>query len=127
MLKFARQSDHNSTSFSFSRYLTLPQFPPNLSIMLQRTLFRQAQAARSALATSSSTSVAPLALRRTSRSQTRLPTAIRPFAPQPFSRFYSTETKDASKEGETAESESAEDPVQKELEEKKREVIEMKV
>ncbi|KAJ6160787.1 GrpE protein [Penicillium chermesinum] len=101
--------------------------------MFQRTLFRQAQAVRSALAASTSTAAAPLPLRQTSRLQTRLPTAVRPFAPQPFSRFYSTETKeatqdatkDASKEGESAESE-AEDPVQKELEAKNKEIIELK-
>ncbi|KAJ5190884.1 GrpE protein [Penicillium cinerascens] len=90
--------------------------------MFQRTLIRQVQAARSVLATSSSTS-APLALRRATRLQQQLPAAIRPFAPQPMSRFYSTE-KEASKEteGENAE----QDPVQKELEETKKEVIDLK-
>ena len=96
--------------------------------MFQRTIFRQAQAARSVLAASPSTS-APLALRRTSQLQTRLPAALRPFAPQPISRFYSTENngeqKEASKEGENGE--NAEDPVRKELEEKKKEVIDLKV
>ncbi|KAJ5226017.1 GrpE protein [Penicillium chermesinum] len=95
--------------------------------MFQRTLFRQAQAVRSALAASTSTAAAPLPLRQTSRLQTRLPTAV------PLLPLYSTETKeatqdatkDASKEGESAESE-AEDPVQKELEAKNKEIIELK-
>lgn len=88
--------------------------------MFQRTLLRQAQAARSVLAASSTS--APLALRRTTRLQQQLPAAIRPFA-QP-TRFYSTE-KEASKEGE---SESAEqNPLEKELEAKNKEVIDLKV
>ncbi|KAJ6010845.1 GrpE protein [Penicillium sp. IBT 35674x] len=90
--------------------------------MFQRTLLRQAQAARSILATSSSTSAAPLALRRTSQFQTRLPAAVRPFAPQPFVRFYSTENKEA----EATENAEAEDPVKKQLEAKEKEVIELK-
>lgn len=91
--------------------------------MFQRTLIRQAQAARSVLATSSSTS-APLALRRATRLQQQLPAAIRPFAPQPMSRFYSTE-KEASKETEGEDAEQ--DPCQKELEETKKDVIDLKV
>ncbi|KAJ5089757.1 GrpE protein [Penicillium argentinense] len=90
--------------------------------MFQRSIFRQAQAIRSALATSSSTTSAPLALRRTSRFQTQLP---RPFvAHSAGRRFYSTENgeqKEAPKEGETAE-----DPVQKELEAAKKEVVDLK-
>lgn len=91
--------------------------------MFQRTLLRQVQAARSVLATSSSTSSAPLALRRTSQFQTRLPAAVRPFAPQPFARSYSTENKEA----EATETAEAEDPVKKQLEAKEKEVIELKV
>lgn len=91
--------------------------------MFQRTLLRQAQAARSILATSSSTSAAPLALRRTSQFQTRLPAAVRPFAPQPFARSYSTENKEA----EATENAEAEDPVKKQLEAKEKEVVELKV
>ncbi|KAJ5792534.1 GrpE protein [Penicillium pulvis] len=90
--------------------------------MFQRTLLRQAQAARSILASSSSTSAAPLALRRTSQFQTRLPAAVRPFAPQPFARSYSTENKEA----EATENAEAEDPVKKQLEAKEKEVVELK-
>ncbi|KAJ5643379.1 GrpE protein [Penicillium longicatenatum] len=89
--------------------------------MFQRTLIRQAQAARSVLA-SSSTSSAPFALRRTSQLQTRLPAAMRPFAPQPFTRSYSTENKEA----EASENAEAEDPVKKQLEAKEKEIVELK-
>jgi molecular chaperone GrpE len=55
---------------------------------------------------------------------------MRPFAPQPVRRFYSTENngekKEAAQEGESAEN-AEEDPVRKELEEKKKEVTELKV
>lgn len=97
--------------------------------MFQRTIFRQAQAARSVLAASSSTSIAPLALRRTSQLQTRLPAAYRPFARQPTSRFYSTENQGEQKEAsqEAGAAENAEDSVSKELEEKKKEIIDLKV
>ncbi|KUM56891.1 hypothetical protein ACN42_g10313 [Penicillium freii] len=88
--------------------------------MFQRTILRQAQAARSILSTSSP-STASLALRRTT--QARLP-AIRPFAPR-STRFYSTETKEAT-EAENAENAEAEDPVKKELEQKTKESIEFK-
>lgn len=87
--------------------------------MFQRTILRQAQAARSILPTSPST--ASLALRRTT--QQRLP-AFRPFAPR-STRLYSTE-KEAT-ETETAENAEAEDPVKKELEQKTKEAIEFKV
>ncbi|EPS33749.1 GrpE protein [Penicillium oxalicum] len=97
--------------------------------MFQRTILRQALAARSAMTSASSTSAAPLALRRTARLQSQLPSAMRPFAPQPARRFYSTENngekKEATKEGESAET-TEEDPVRKELEEKKKEVTELK-
>ncbi|KAJ5923750.1 GrpE protein [Penicillium verhagenii] len=91
--------------------------------MFQRTLLRQAQAARSVLAASASTSSASSAL-RTSQLQTRLPAAVRPFAPQrSFSRrFYSTENKEA----EASENAEAEDPVKKQLEAKEKEVVELK-
>ncbi|KAJ9484231.1 hypothetical protein VN97_g9157 [Penicillium thymicola] len=89
--------------------------------MFQRTILRQAQAARSILSTSSP-STASLALRRTTQ-QARLP-AIRPFAPR-STRFYSTETKEAT-EAENAENAEAEDPVKKELEQKTKESIEFK-
>lgn len=98
--------------------------------MFQRTIFRQAQAARSALAASTSTSTAPLAFRRTSQLQTRLPAAYRPFA-RPASRLYSTENngekKEAPQEAEAEAAENAEDPVRKELEEKNKEIIDLKV
>ncbi|KAJ5549947.1 hypothetical protein N7535_002111 [Penicillium sp. DV-2018c] len=92
--------------------------------MFQRTIFRQAQAARSILATSSA-SPASLALRRTTQ-QPRLP-AIRPFAPRP-TRFYSTETKEntESENAESTEAAEAEDPVKKELEQKTKEALEFK-
>ncbi|KAJ5506336.1 hypothetical protein LT330_004436 [Penicillium expansum] len=89
--------------------------------MFQRTILRQAQAARSIL-TTSTPSTASLALRRTTQ-QARLP-AIRPFAPR-STRLYSTETKEAT-EAETAENAEAEDPVKKELEQKTKEAIEFK-
>ncbi|KAJ5196333.1 hypothetical protein N7449_006812 [Penicillium cf. viridicatum] len=89
--------------------------------MFQRTILRQAQAARSILSTSSP-STASLALRRTTQ-QARLP-VIRPFAPR-STRLYSTETKEAT-EAENAENAEAEDPVKKELEQKTKESIEFK-
>ncbi|KAJ5688739.1 GrpE protein [Penicillium macrosclerotiorum] len=99
--------------------------------MFQRTFFRQAQAARSVLTASTSTSAAPLALRRTTRLQSQLPSALRPFAPQPARRFYSTENnaekKEASQDAEASEKgEAAEDPILKELEEKKKESADLK-
>ncbi|CAG8899289.1 unnamed protein product [Penicillium egyptiacum] len=95
--------------------------------MFQRTILRQAQAARSILSTSSP-STASLALRRTTQ-QPRLP-AIRPFALR-TTRLYSTETKEAagaekSENGENGENAEAEDPVKKELEQKTKEAIEFK-
>jgi molecular chaperone GrpE len=86
--------------------------------MFQRSIFRQAQAARSVI---SSSSPASQALRRTT--QPRVPT-IRAFAPQ-TTRYYSTE-KEAS-EAQNGEAEKAENPLQKELDEKNKEVIELKV
>ncbi|KAJ5773017.1 GrpE nucleotide exchange factor coiled-coil [Penicillium paradoxum] len=88
--------------------------------MFQRTILRQAQAARSILSTSTS-STAPLALRWTQ--QSRVP-AFRQFAPQ-SARLYSTENKETP-EAEKAENAEAEDPVKKELEQKTKEAIEFK-
>lgn len=93
-----------------------PQLYIRSFIMFQRTILRQAQAARSLFSTSSP-STASLALRRTT--QQRLP-ALRPFAPQ-TTRFFSTE-----KEAENAETE-AEDSDAKKLEAKEREIIDLKV
>ncbi|OQE22015.1 hypothetical protein PENFLA_c013G08703 [Penicillium flavigenum] len=92
--------------------------------MFQRTILRQAQAARSILSTSSP-STASLALRRTTQ-QPRLP-AFRPFAPR-STRLYSTETKEAAEaeKTENGENAEAEDPVKKELEQKTKEAIEFK-
>ncbi|KAJ5959328.1 uncharacterized protein N7479_006478 [Penicillium vulpinum] len=91
--------------------------------MFQRTILRQAQAARSILS-ASTPSTASLALRRTIQQQ-RIP-AVRPFTPR-STRFYSTETKEKeATEAETAENAEAEDPVKKELEEKTKEAIEFK-
>ncbi|KAL3251577.1 hypothetical protein ABHI18_010563 [Aspergillus niger] len=89
--------------------------------MFQRTFLRQAQRSlRSVRPTSINTS----AFRRTPQ----LPQSVRPIAPQSAYRFYSTENKAENgekKEGEAAQ--EAEDPVRKELEEKKKEVVELKV
>lgn len=80
------------------------------------------------MATSSSATFSPLALRRASRVQTQLPAAVRPFAPRSAGRFYSTETeqKETPKEGEAAE-QSPLEQCQKQLEEKDKEIIELKV
>lgn len=92
--------------------------------MFQRTLLRQAQAARSVLSVRSSAST----LRRTSQLQPQLP-AFRPLARQPAYRFYSTENKaengkeEQKKEGE----EEQADPLRAELEKKEKEVVELKV
>ncbi len=98
--------------------------------MFQRTIFRQAQAARSVLTASTSTSAAPLALRRTTRLQSQLPAAMRPFAPQPARRPYSTENngekKEATQEDGSAEK-AEEDPLRKELEQKEKEITDLKV
>jgi molecular chaperone GrpE len=90
--------------------------------MFQRTLLRQAQASRSLLSVRSA-STAPFAVPRTSQLQPQL---LRPFVRLPTARCYSTENK--AENGNAAEStEAAEDPVAKELEEKKKEVVELKV
>ncbi|KAL4920159.1 GrpE-domain-containing protein [Aspergillus aurantiobrunneus] len=95
--------------------------------MFKRTLLRQAQASRSLLSVRS-TSTAPLAVRRTSQFQPQL---LRPLTRLPTSRCYSTENKTENgdkeqKENGTESSEATEDPVTKELEEKRKEVIELK-
>lgn len=96
--------------------------------MFKRTLLRQAQASRSLLSVRSA-STAPLAIPRTSQFQ---PQVLRPFARFPTARCYSTENKTENgdkqqKENGAETSEAAEDPVTKELEEKRKEVIELKV
>ncbi|ODM16032.1 hypothetical protein SI65_08466 [Aspergillus cristatus] len=102
--------------------------------MFQRTILRQGQtAARSALS-SRSISTAPLAVRRPSRLQSQLPQSFRPLIRQPAYRFYSTEKaaesegkKEEAKEGEAAAAEqSPEDALRKELEDKKKEVTDLK-
>ncbi|KAJ5317062.1 hypothetical protein PENANT_c030G08076 [Penicillium antarcticum] len=85
--------------------------------MFQRSIFRQAKAARSVI---SSSSPASQALRQTT--QSRVP-AIRAFAPQTI-RSYSTEKE--AKEASEAQNGEAENPIQKELDEKNKEVIELK-
>ncbi|RJE21701.1 hypothetical protein PHISCL_05970 [Aspergillus sclerotialis] len=102
--------------------------------MFQRTILRQSQAVKSVLS-SSYTSV-PLAARQTSRLQ---PQISRPLARLPTFRFYSTENQngkdEAAKENEkengkgngaSEAQEAPEDPVKKELEEKKKEVVDLK-
>ncbi|KAL5336447.1 GrpE-domain-containing protein [Aspergillus crustosus] len=92
--------------------------------MFKRTLLRQAQATRSLLSVRSA-STAPLAVPRTSQFQPQL---ARPFARFPTSRFYSTENgdKQQKEDASTETSEPTEDLVAKELEDKKKEVVELK-
>ncbi len=66
----------------------------------------------------------PLAARRTSQFQPQL---LRPFAGFPTARCYSTENGNKEQKENEAESEAAEDPVAKELEEKRKEVVDLKV
>jgi len=103
--------------------------------MFQRTILRQGQtAARSALS-SRSISTAPSAVRRPSHLQSQLPQSFRPLIRQPAYRFYSTEKaaesegkKEEAKEGEAAAAEqSPDDALRKELEDKKKEVTDLKV
>lgn len=70
-----------------------------------------------------SASTTPLAVRRISQAQPQL---LRPFAGFPTARCYSTENGDKDKKESGAESEAAEDPVTKELEEKRKEVVDLK-
>ncbi|KKK13252.1 putative mitochondrial co-chaperone GrpE [Aspergillus rambellii] len=90
--------------------------------MFQRTFIRQAQASRSLLSARPA-STAPLALRRTSQLQ---PQFSRPLARLPAYRFYSTENKTENGENKENGPAEAEDPVRKELEEKKKEVVDLK-
>ncbi|GKZ30469.1 mitochondrial matrix cochaperone [Aspergillus brasiliensis] len=88
--------------------------------MFQRTFLRQAQRS---LRSVRPTSINTAALRRTPQLSQPVPSIAR----QSAYRFYSTENKAENgekKEGETAQ--EAEDPVRKELEEKKKEVVELK-
>lgn len=128
-MKFARRSSYTRLSIRFSVLLLLITPCSNYFTqftMFQRTFLRQARAARSPLATISSTTVTPLALRPASRLQTQLPAIAQGFATR--GRFYSTEPeqKDAPKEGEAAE-ETPLEQAQKKIEEKEKEVIELKV
>lgn len=92
--------------------------------MFQRALLRQSQAVKSAF--SSTRTSTPLAARQTSPLQPQL---LRPLAYQPAYRFYSTEKNgENGKDSEAAtKQETPEDPVRKELEEKKKEASELKV
>jgi molecular chaperone GrpE len=70
-----------------------------------------------------------LAVRRTSQWQPQL-TQFRPLVPRAAFRSYSTENQAAEgekKENGAEEAKEAEDPCQKELEEKKKEVVDLKV
>lgn len=102
--------------------------------MFQRAILRQTQAVKSVLS-SSYTSTAPLAARRSTRFQPQL---SQPLVRQPAFRFYSTENKSGNGEQKEAEKENGkengaenketpEDPLRKELEEKKKEVTDLKV
>ncbi|KAL4952907.1 GrpE-domain-containing protein [Aspergillus filifer] len=93
--------------------------------MFKRTLLRQAQASRSLLSVRSA-STAPLAVRRTSQFQQ--PQLLRPFTRLPTARCYSTENKaeNGDKEQKEGAESEAEDPVAKELDEKKKEVVDLK-
>ncbi|KAF7592991.1 Mitochondrial matrix cochaperone [Aspergillus hancockii] len=93
--------------------------------MFQRTILRQAQAARSLLSVRS-TSPAPLALRRTSQFQ---PQSVRSPACLPTVRRYSTENKveeDKQEENKENGESQPEDSVRKELEKKEKEVVDLK-
>ncbi|KAE8147743.1 GrpE-domain-containing protein [Aspergillus avenaceus] len=92
--------------------------------MFQRTILRQAQAARSLLSTRSTTT-APLAVRRTSQLQ---PQSLRPLARFPAARSYSTENKsEETKPEEKKENGAAEtDDVASKLEKKEKEVVDLK-
>lgn len=99
--------------------------------MFQRALLRQSQAVKSVL--SSSYSAAPMTVRASPRLQPQL---SQPLARQPAVRLYSSENKgeqkeagqENGKENGTSESQEApEDPVRKELEDKKKEVVDIKV
>jgi hypothetical protein len=128
-MKFARRSSYTRLSIRFSvllLHITPYSNPFTQFTMFQRTFLRQARAARSPLTTISSTTVTPLALRPASRFQTQLPAIAQGIAPR--GRFYSTEPeqKDAPKEGEAAE-ETPLEQAQKKIEEKEKEIIELKV
>ncbi|KAL4879137.1 GrpE-domain-containing protein [Aspergillus karnatakaensis] len=91
--------------------------------MFKRTLLRQAQASRSLLSVRSA-STKPLAVSRTPQFQ---PQFLGPFTRFSTARSYSTENGDKAKNEESSESsEAAEDAVAKELEAKKKEVVELK-
>lgn len=99
--------------------------------MFQRALLRQSQAVKSVL--SSSYSAAPMTVRASPRLQPQL---SQPLARQPAFRLYSTENKGEQKEagqengkenGASESQEAPEDPVRKELEDKKKEVVDIKV
>ncbi|KAA8644185.1 hypothetical protein EYZ11_010249 [Aspergillus tanneri] len=92
--------------------------------MFQRVILRQVKAARS-LGFVHPTPSSPLSLRRISQ----LPQTFRPLTRQPNSRSYSTEKQAEQQENGNKEAESketAEDPVQKELEDKKKEIVDLK-
>ncbi|KAF9883579.1 Mitochondrial matrix cochaperone [Aspergillus nanangensis] len=93
--------------------------------MFQRTFFRQAQATRSFLSVRSASTASPLTVRRTSQWQ---PQQLSQLVSRPAFRSYSTENQ-AEKEGESGEKKepvAEEDPCQKELDAKKKEVIDLK-
>lgn len=102
--------------------------------MFQRAILRQSQAARSALS-SRSFSTAPPAIRRPSLfHQPQLSQIARPLIRQPAYRYYSSENKAAeenkkedAKEGEESPAQSPEEALRKELEDKNKEVVDLKV
>lgn len=121
-------SDHSPPLYHLSSSISFP----STTIMFQRALLRQSQAARSAVR---SFSTAPLAVRRPSPLHPQLSHFARPLIRQPAYRFYSSEKegaenkKEEAKEGEApAESEkSPEDALRAEVESKKKEAADLKV
>lgn len=126
--------------FSFLPFLSflpiylLPSLPL-LVTMFQRAILRQSQAARSALS-SRSFSTAPSAIRRPSLfHQPQLSQIARPLIRQPAYRYYSSSEnkaaeenkKEDAKEGEESPAQSPEEALRKELDDKNKEVHDLKV
>ena len=99
--------------------------------MFQRAILRQSQAARSALSVRSF-STAPSAIRRPSLfHQPQLSQIARPLIRQPAYRYYSSENKAAEEnkkeDAEESAAQTPEEALRKELEDKNKEVVDLKV